>query len=108
MSNALHFAETKNRPSGEAGFVCGANWLEGEPPAELELARGVDVLRDVPEAGAIAVRGGVAGLLRLYQSRAVDGRVSVLRVVGHVVTRDIEAQRFRFGELYRRINGEVQ
>jgi len=75
-----------------------ANWSEFKPCAKLELARSIDVVADHSERFAFAS----------HADYAVHTRVSVLRVVGHVIARDIEAQRLRFGELERFVDGEVE
>lgn len=72
--------------------------LEAEPGAKLELARGVDGVCNLPERKAL--------LLRSCDARYAW--VSVLRRVGEVISRDIEAKIFRFPKIESLVKGDVQ
>ena len=75
-----------------------ASESECKPRSELELARGVDGLRNLSK-----------GLtLLLHTHNGVDAGISVLRRIAHVVAGDIEAQRFRFRDFERLVKGHVE
>ena len=80
----------KNPASGEAGRLLTSHLrLEGKPRPELELARRVHRVRDLSEWGT----------LRRTPTKLVMVGYPHCAVVGHVIAGNIEAERFRFGQL---------
>src|SRR5215470_9322181 len=97
LPGKLRLEQDNCRKQANKSPVYSSPSLEDKPRAELELAWSVDVVRDLPECRT-----------RLCSSDHVGHRwVSPLRIVGHVVAREIEAERFRFSQLQRLVDGEV-
>lgn len=85
-SSSMHSSMTTT-PGRERLRPSADHSLERKPRPELELARSVDVVGDLPERETLLRRTDHAG----------HARVSPLRVIRHVIAGDIEAERFGLG-----------
>jgi len=91
---AAHFTNGAKKP---LRLISGQS-LEGETSAKLELAWRVDRVCDQSEGKTLLRRTDDAG----------HTWISPLRIVGHIVDGNIEAQGFRFSDFKRFVHGEVK